>query len=58
MGSQHFEEWMFSVLQIAAVPNHSVIELDQAPYHKRQTDETKNLTTAWGKSEIISWQWD
>ena len=51
MCATHFEEWMVEVLK--KIPDHSVIVLDQASYHRRVTEETRNPTTSWRKSEVI-----
>lgn len=53
MNSKHFEEWFAEVLEL--IPDKSVIVIDQASYHKRITDDTRNPTTAFRKSEIIEW---
>lgn len=53
MYAEHFEEWFGNVLN--EIPDKSVVVLDQASYHKRITDETRNLTTAFRKQEIIDW---
>lgn len=50
---QHYEECLGEVLKL--IPDKSVIVLDQASYHKRITEETKNPTTAFRKQEIIDW---
>lgn len=53
MNAQHYEEWFAEVLKL--IPDKSVIVIDQASYHKRITDETRNPTTAFRKQEIIDW---
>ena len=53
MNAQHFEDWLGEVLE--KIPDHSVIVIDQASYHRRVTDATKNPTSNWRKADIISW---
>lgn len=54
MNSQHFENWwIHSVLP--NVCNKSVIIIDNASYHSRQTDESRNPTTSWRKANIQNW---
>ena len=54
MNSDHFLEWFEKTL----IPNlnpRSVIVMDNAPYHNILTKETKPVTNAMKKDEIIKW---
>ena len=53
MNAKHFEEWFRHVLTV--LPTNSLIVLDQAPYHTMLDTNFRNVTTAWKKSEIITW---
>ena len=54
MNSAHFENW-FEVKVLPALPDKSVVLIDNAKYHTRQTDESKKPTTAWRKDRIKDW---
>lgn len=54
MNANHFERWWKEDV-LPALPNNSVVVLDNARYHTRQTDESKVPTTAWRKAEIQEW---
>ena len=51
MNSQHFIEWFTKVLDL--LPDRSIVVLDQASYHKKIEEGTKNPRSNWRKSEII-----
>ena len=53
MNATHFEEWLAEVQM--KIPNCSIIFIDQTSYHRRISDETKNPTANWRKSEVIDW---
>jgi len=53
MNHKHFESWFEEVIQ--EIPDKSVIVVDQASYHRRVTEDTKNPSTIWRKNEIIGW---
>jgi len=53
MNSRHFEEWFAEVVK--KIPDKSCIVMDQASYHRRITDDTRNPTTQWRKQNIIDW---
>ena len=54
MNAAHFERWWKETV-LPALPNNSVVVIDNAKYHTRQTDESKSPTTAWRKREIQDW---
>ena len=54
MNGPHFEEWWEKKI-LPALPNKSVILIDNAKYHSRQTEESKKPTTSWRKAEIQEW---
>ena len=54
MNSAHFENW-WDVKVLPALPDKSVVLIDNAKYHTRQTDESKRPTTAWRKDRIKDW---
>lgn len=45
----------WKTILVLKIPNRSAIVLDQATYHKRVTENTKNPTTAWRKADLIAW---
>ncbi|KAJ8912602.1 hypothetical protein NQ315_000471 [Exocentrus adspersus] len=51
MNANVFEEYFLQMLDL--IPPGSVIVLDNASYHSRQTERTP--TTAWKKADIIHW---
>ena len=54
MNSTHFENW-WEVKVLPALPDKSVVLIDNAKYHSRQTDDSKKPTTAWRKDRIKKW---
>ncbi|KAF4532073.1 hypothetical protein B566_EDAN015122 [Ephemera danica] len=53
MCGEHYLEWFSSVLR--KIPEHSVIVIDQAPYHTMRDPQSINPTMAWRKDAIIDW---
>ena len=53
-GPHFFEEW-FEKKVLPALPDKSVIVMDNAKYHSRMTEESKRPTTSWRKTEIQDW---
>ena len=53
MYSEHFTEWITDVIK--KLPEKSVLIFDQATYHRKITDDTKNPTSNWRKPEVIAW---
>ncbi len=49
--SNHIDIWLRGV----GHRFEDVVVLDQAKYHRRVTDDTRNPTTAWRKRQIIDW---
>ena len=54
MNSTHFEWWWESKV-LPSLPDKSVVLIDNAKYHSRQTDDSKKPTTSWRKQEIKDW---
>ena len=53
MNGEHFQEWIKEV--VSALPNKSVLVLDQASYHRNITPETRNPTLSYRKQDLINW---
>ncbi|KAF4530438.1 hypothetical protein B566_EDAN018571 [Ephemera danica] len=53
MNGEHYIDWFSTVLRHIA--EHSVIVIDQAPYHTMQDPLTRNPNMSWKKDEIIDW---
>ena len=54
MNGMIFEDWVRTKL-IPALPAHSVIVMDNAPYHSMQKQESRAPTTASKKQDMINW---
>lgn len=54
MNHVHFERW-WETKVLPALPNKSVVLIDNARYHSRLTPESKKPTTAWRKQQIKEW---
>ena len=54
MNGPHFEDW-FEKKVLPALPDKSVVVMDNAKYHSRMTEESKRPTTSWRKAEIQDW---
>ena len=54
MNAQHFEDW-FENKVLPALPDKSVVVIDNAKYHSRITEESKRPTTSWLKADIQEW---
>ena len=54
MNHVHFERW-WDTKVLPSLPDKSVVLIDNAKYHSRQTDESKKPTTAWRKQRIKDW---
>jgi len=54
MNGQHFLDWFENIL-MPALPNPSVVVLDNAPYHNIRTASSIYPTTASNKNEISQW---
>ena len=54
MNAPHFENW-WEVKVLPALSNQSVVVIDNAKYHSRQTEESKTPTTQWLKADIQAW---
>ena len=52
MYQQTFEEWFASVL-LKRIPPHSIIVMDNAPYHSRRKEPIP--VKSWTKSKMIEW---
>ena len=54
MNGVHYEKW-FEDKALPKLPDKSVVLIDNAKYHTRQTEESKTPTTNWRKKEIQKW---
>ena len=54
MNGVHFEDW-WDTKVLPALPNNSVVLIDNAKYHSRQTEESKVPNTGWRKKAIQEW---
>ena len=54
MNSAHFEAWWTNSV-LPNLPDKSVVVIDNASYHSRQTEESKNPTKKWRKAKIQDW---
>ena len=54
MNSHHFERWWENTV-LDKLPDQSVIFIDNAKYHSRQTEDSKKPTTGWRKAKIQEW---
>lgn len=54
MNAPHYEYWWEEKV-LPALPNQSVVLIDNAKYHTRQTDDSKTPTSQWLKDDIRSW---
>ena len=52
MSSAHFEEWWVNRL-LPNIPPHSLIVMDNAPYHSRRKEEYP--VKSWTKKKLIEW---
>lgn len=53
MNSRHYTERFQNVIE--KIPDKSAIVIDRAPYHTMGTEDSKNPSTSWLKSEIVEW---
>ena len=54
MNSSHFERWWEDSV-LMRLPTKSVVVIDNASYHSRQTEESRAPTTNWRKAQIQDW---
>ena len=54
MNGVHFENWLKDKV-LPSLPQKSVLVIDNAKYHSRQTEESKKPTTNWRKKQIQDW---
>ena len=54
MNGELFHRWLTTQL-LPALPEPSVLVLDNAPYHSQLTEESRCPTTATRKADLISW---
>ena len=54
MNGPHFENWLLETV-LPKLPDKSVLVIDNARYHSRQTPESKRPTTNWRKAAIQAW---
>ena len=54
MNGVHYEKWWEEKV-LPKLPNKSVVLIDNAKYHTRQTEESKTPNTSWRKKEIQAW---
>ena len=54
MNNVHFERW-WETKVLPALPNKSVVLIDNAKYHSILTPESRKPTTAWQKLQIKEW---
>ena len=52
MNGDHFENWWEKKV-LPGLPNKSVVLIDNAKYHSRQTEESKKPTTKWRKWHFL-----
>ena len=54
MNSTLFQQWLTTRL-LPALPEPSVLVLDNAPYHRQLTEDSQCPTTATNKAELMKW---
>ena len=52
MQHQTFEEW-FNCTLLPKIPHHSIIVMDNAPYHSRRKEQLP--TKSWTKGKLMEW---
>ena len=54
INSIHFERWWEDSV-LPRLPTRSVVVIDNARYHSRETLESRGPTTSWRKAQIQDW---
>ena len=56
MNAEVFENWIFNLVETGKIPSHSVIIMDNAPYHSRKEFLLPNKS--WKKKDIVDFIFD